>query len=352
MNLTIIIPTLGRMDLLVRLIDYYHSVKFKGRIVIGDGSVLADYERANKALGPYMKYIQIRHLYLPNSSVSDAVYAANEYIETDYVCLVGDDDFIVPSTAANCIRFLESNEEYVAAHGLGVLVGAGNGTAKKIDHAHYYQQPVREENSAMDRLRAHLEDYSVSLFSVHRIDIWKRMFSAYRHESAMTICDDKTFSAELLPCCMSVAMGKVGQVEGLYLVRQVHDRRYILSSWFQWLKSNKWQPSYTHFRKQLSIIITDLDGINEMEALDNVDVSFSAYLKKHISGRPDNRRNIFKQKIRKIPLATSVWQILKSLAPSTNNSDNVSIAGLTYKSSRYFHDFQEVLNSILPKQEK
>ena len=349
MNLTIIIPTLGRMDLLVRLIDYYHSVKFRGKIVISDGSVLADYEKANKALGPYMKYIQIRHLHLPNSSVSDAVYAANAYIETDYVCLVGDDDYIVPSTAATCIRFLESNEEYVAAHGLGVLVGAGNGTAKKIDHAHYYPQTVREENSAIDRLRAHLEDYSVSLFSVHRIDIWKRMFGAYRQGSAMTICEDKTFSAELLPCCMSVAMGKVGQVDGLYLVRQVHDRRYILSSWFQWLKSNKWQPSYTRFREQLSIIISELDGVNEMEALNNVEISFSAYLKRYISGSPDNRRNSLKQILKKIPLASSVWQILKSLAPPTNNSDNVSLAGLTHKSSRYFYDFQEVLNSILRK---
>ena len=335
------------MDLLLRLIGYYHSVEFKGKIVIGDGSVLSDYEKANKALRPFMDCVQIIHLHLPESSVSDTLHTANAYIETDYVCLVGDDDFIVPSTAAACIRFLESNEDYVAAHGLGVLVGAGDGTSEKIDHAHYYPQTLREEDSAVDRIKSHLEDYSVSLFSVHRTEIWKRMFSAYREGSTAALCEDKTFSAELLPCCMSVAMGKVGQVDGLYLVRQVHERRYILSSWFQWLKSNSWQPSYTCFREQLSAVITNLDGINQEAALNHVDNSFSKYLKRYIAGRTLNRRNNGKQTLKQIPLLMHVWQILKSFAPPTDNSHNVSYAGLTKKSSRYFHDFQEVLSSIL-----
>jgi hypothetical protein len=184
---------------------------------------------------------------------------------------------------------------------------------------------------------------------VHRIDTWQRMFSAYRHGGKTAPCQDKTFSAELLPCCMSVAMGKVGQVDGLYLVRQVHDRRYILSSWFQWIKSNNWQPSYTCFCEQLSTVITNLDGLNKVAALNNVDDSFSVYLKRFIIGRPKNRLYSVKKILKQFSFVVNVWRKLKSLAPPTNNSHNVSFTGLSHKSSRYFKDFQQVHISILRK---
>ena len=173
------------------------------------------------------------------------------------------------------------------------------------------------------------------------------MFSAYCDGGADARCDDKTFSAELLPCCLSVALGKIGQVDGLYLVRQVHDRRYILSGWFDWLKSNNWQPSYTCFREQLARVIADLDALDLVDALPIVDNAFSVYLKRHISGHPGNHGSRIRRIRKNFPFAVSVWRRFKSLAPATNNSHTVSFAGLKCQSSRYFHDFQAVLDSIL-----
>jgi len=172
------------------------------------------------------------------------------------------------------------------------------------------------------------------------------MFSAYCDNSATVQCEDKTFSAELLPCCLSVTLGKVGQVDGLYLVRQVHDRRYILSEWFQWLKSDNWQPSYTCFREQLGRVITDLDSLNLADALNIVDNAFSAYLKRNISGHPNNNESRIRPVLERIPFAVRVLRQLKSLAPATTNSHNVSFAGLKCQSSRYSDDFQAVLDAI------
>jgi len=346
MNLTIIIPTLGRTELLVRLISYYHSVGFKGKIVIGDGSALADYEKASAALRPYRDHLRICHLHLPDSSVSDAVHAANRYADTEYVCLVGDDDFIVPRTAAACIRFLETHTDYVAAHGLGVLVGSEGGRPQAVEYAHFYPQTIREENSAKDRLSAHLNNYSVSLFSVHRTDTWRRMFSAANDASGGTRCEDKTFSAELLPCCLSVSLGKIGQVEGLYLVRQVHGKRYILPNWFGWLSGEKWHPSLIHFRAQLGKAIAELDNLSFADALLVVDGAFSAYLRHFVSRNVKSRVGGMRNAIAKISYARWVWRRINALNPLASNGQSISYVGLTRPSSPYFRDFQAVLNVI------
>jgi glycosyltransferase domain-containing protein len=345
-NLTIIIPTLGRAGLLLRLIGYYHSVGFKGKIVIGDGSAMADYEKANAALRPYGDHLRVCHLHLPGSSVSDAVHAANAHADTEYVCLVGDDDFIVPRTAAACIRFLETHTDYVAAHGLGVLVGAKDGRPQAVEHAHFYPQTIREETSAKDRLIAHLNNYSVSLFSVHRTDTWRRMFSAANDASDGTRCEDKTFSAELLPCCLSVSLGKIGQVEGLYLVRQVHGKRYILPDWFCWLSGEKWQPSLIHFRTQLGKAIAELDNSSLADALLVVDSGFSAYLQHFVSRNNKSSVGGLRNALAKIPYARWGWRRINALNPVASSGQSISYVGLTRPSSPYFRDFQAVLDVI------
>jgi glycosyltransferase domain-containing protein len=314
--------------------------------VIGDGSTLADYERANQALQPYADRVRIRHLHLPGSSVSDAVHAANAHIDSKYACLVGDDDFIVPKTAEACIRFLEAHADYVAAHGLGVLIGGPDGKSNVVEHAHFYPQTIREEASAKERLSAHLNSYSVSLFSVHKVDTWRRMFNTTTDASEGTRCEDKTFSAELLPCCLSVSLGKIGQVEGLYLVRQVHGKRYILPSWFCWLSGEKWQPSLFHFRTQLGKTITDLDGLPIADALLAVDSAFSAYLKRHVSRQVKSNVGGLKNAIAKLPFARSVWRRVRALAPASNSARSISFAGLKRPSSPFCHDFRAVLEAI------
>ena len=349
MNLTIIIPTLGRMNLLLRLIHYYHTVAFKGMIVIGDGSSLSDYEKVNKALTRYIDYLQITHLHLPGSPVSDAVCVSNAYIKTDYVCLVGDDDFIVPITAAKCISFLEANKDYVASHGLGVILQSEHGDTQKIDNLIHYRQTVREENSALVRLRAHLEDYTVSLFSVHRTVIWKRMWSSYPRSNTDSLLKDKTFFDELIPCCMSVGMGKVGNVDGLYLVRQDHNKRYLLPSRYLWLLTKEWYSSFSIFRAQLARVICNIDSISYLYSLSMIDNLFSLYLDRCLFKSPTHPRVlIVKDRLRRFKFVFTIFRRLRWCLSSlfaTRNS--VSLIGFKNSSSPYYSDFKYVLSAVM-----
>jgi glycosyltransferase domain-containing protein len=349
-DLTIIVPTLGRPELLVRLIRYYDLIGFTGEIVIGDGSTEADYQRVNKELSLYAARLRIKHLSLPGYSVADAVRVCNQHVESSFACLIGDDDFIVPKTAASCIKFLEKYSDYVAAHGLGILVGASDGRPQAIESAHFYVQTIREEESAKERLIAHLNSYSVSLFSVHRIEVWRRMFSGATDVGDVTNCDDKTFSDELLPCCLSVSLGKIGQVEGLYLVRQVHGKRYILPTWFLWICNEKWHPSYVYFRNLTSKVIANIDNLPIADAEKIIDVAFSGYLMRQVSCR-EKPANFFayaivKSAISHLPFARNIWRRIIALGPASNSAESISLAGLKQRSSPYFNDFQAILIAI------
>ena len=118
MEVSLIIPTMNRPKLLLRLISYYASLKFEGKILIGDSSNAEIFRETARALESYKGSLDIWHRHLPGRSVAAAVLDMNEYLTTPYACLIPDDDFLVPRTLANCIQFLDSHPDYVAAHGV------------------------------------------------------------------------------------------------------------------------------------------------------------------------------------------------------------------------------------------
>ena len=60
-------------------------------------SSLTIFQEVNSVLTAYQNSLNINHYHLPGRSVAAAVQEMNAYVTTAYVCLVGDDDFIVPA---------------------------------------------------------------------------------------------------------------------------------------------------------------------------------------------------------------------------------------------------------------
>ena len=175
MDFSIIVPTMNRPDFLLRLIRYYVALHFQGNILIGDSSAVEIFEETAQKIKKIKGRLNILHSHLPGRSVAAAVAEMNEHLETAYVCLTGDDDFIVPDSAAKCIEFLNQNLDYVAAHGKGVLITTETGTKTTLLGVSDYPQTIIHHDRASDRAAYHLEHYSVSLFSVHKAAVWRKM---------------------------------------------------------------------------------------------------------------------------------------------------------------------------------
>jgi glycosyltransferase domain-containing protein len=345
MNFSLIIPTMNRPELLLRLIHYYHGLGFSGRILIGDSSEEKVFLETAELLNAYVDKLFVDHRHLPRHSVSEVVSVLAEDVTTDYVALLPDDDFLTPSGIGECVSFLNSNPQYVAAHGIGVLVSSEGGDCRRIDGACSYPQPRLDGETAAERLDAHLAGYSVSLFSVHRATVWKRMYSPVAKVQRPHDVSDKSFVDELIPCCLSVVCGKIKQLDRLYLVRQVHEDRYLLPTWFKWISSEKWLPSYTYFRQCLAQEIAGTDLVSQEAAADLVDEVFASYLQESISFhkvKPGRESASGRLAWIPIPVRKVLRRLRVVLVPA-----HISLDSLLVSSNPYNGDFMPVYSSVV-----
>lgn len=347
MDITLLIPTMNRPELLQIELRYYQSLNFSGKILIGDSSDPSISKQIKVSLRQYANSLDVQYRYLPGCEPGEVLRVLGDEVKTSYVAFTADDDFLVPAGMARCVEFLEEHADFVAAHGMGVIVSTNEG---RIDYAGYYAQPVIEGLNASQRLTDHLTDYTVSLFSVHRAETWRAMFND------IPKIKDKAFGSELLPCCMTSVLGKIRQLDGLYLIRQFHPKRYLLPGWFEWITSPDWQPDYQQFNHLIAKGISQQDGIPQKEAQQIVGRAFSTYLASSIStSQPkfvDESAPAWKQSLGRIPGSRQAWHAIRKLAKPDSSrkgeglADEITLAGLLDPSSPYHHDFIPVYNSI------
>jgi glycosyltransferase domain-containing protein len=345
MDVSIVIPTMNRPAMLRRLIAYLASTGFGGEVLIGDSSSEAVFQSTGHAVARCQGNLTIRHIPLPGRSIAEAIKELNESLRTSYVCLVGDDDFVVPRTIGCCIAFLKDNPAYVAAHGVGVLITSPS-SPNTIERAAPYKQPIAEENSAARRLAAHLGSYSVSLFAVHRTEAWRKMFGDIKTGQHAKYCKDAAFAAELLPCCLSVVYGKVKQVEGLYLVRQTHSQRYLLPNWLSWVSSSAWSGSYVYFRNCLSRELSTQDGIPLSEAETCVEQAFVVYFGNVVRKTLGRTPSPVRDRLQNYHLLQEGWRAVRSARDRMVPGNRLSLACLLSVESPYYTDFRPIYEAV------
>lgn len=344
MDITLLIPTLNRPEFLLRELHYYQSVNFRGKIFIGDSSEATVAEKIKNSLRQFDNLLEIYYYPLPGYNIAHALKAMTDKVTTKYAAVIGDDDFFIPSGLGRCIEFLDNNSEYVAAHGESIVIGLPYINSQSIQFSNHCPQPTISAATAAQRLVAHLTYYSVTLFSVHRIEAWRTMF---KYLGDIT---DNIFGSELLPCCLSVVLGKTKQLNGLYLIRQNHENRYSLPTWFKWITSETWYPGYAAFCRYLAEEIARQDGITPDEAKEVVSQAFSVYL---VQGCPTNTsrpRPCWRRIVGQIPGLKTVWHILQLLRNKAFNEDKYYFGNIIKPESPYYNDFMPIYKIVTQRQ--
>ena len=172
------------------------------------------------------------------------------------------------------------------------------------------------------------------------------MFSFWPSSNAANGCLDKTFAAELLPCCLSVAAGKIAQIEGLYLVRQVHHKRLVLPSLLRWISGESWHSSFKYFINAISMLIVDLDGIQPQEACKITEDAFLTYFKGNLVNRSPSRWKKARLILGKIPLAKSILRKIRKLSTPSTCAKDISLQGILSVKSPLNLDFMPVYDAV------
>lgn len=106
---TIIIPEHNRPEHLKRLLEYFLS--FNLNIIVIDSSNIKF-----KYLNEYND--KVTYKFYPKMDLANKLFKILDLIETPYVVMCADDDFLVPNSIVKIIAFLEKNPEYNSGQGI------------------------------------------------------------------------------------------------------------------------------------------------------------------------------------------------------------------------------------------
>jgi glycosyltransferase domain-containing protein len=274
--ITIVIPTLNRPAFAVRALEHLAAAGFGGEVLVGDSSETEAARHTREAIDRLKPRLRAVHLDCRGMDDRLTLHRLACEVRTPYVAYIGDDDFLIPSGIEECVAFLEREPSFVAANGQAwtfeVRAGQAHGRFRIYES---YFQPELTQDSARARLESLLADYQVGLFSVHRAAAWKEM---WRRSPEVR---DRTFSAELLPCCLSAVLGKTKRLDCLYLLRQsVHAAHYVLPRAGDWTTGAHWRPSLDTFCEELARHIQSVDGAAGQMPTSSIEERFVAlYLK-------------------------------------------------------------------------
>lgn len=340
--ISILIPTKNRSDFLIRALRYYRDVGYKHWICIGDSSVGIHAETARRAVMYFKKSLRINYLECPELNIVACHNRIVELVTTPYIACVSDSGFLVPESLEKCVKFLDSHPDYSVAHGVGAVFTLKNdGPYGQIQGLSKYRAlPEIEEDIASARLINHLNRYSVTMYCVYRLETWKKI---WRYS---TDIKDASFAGELLPCCLSVIYDKAKQLDGLYLVRHIHNQRYLLPNTFEWITGPDWYPSYQVFIDCLASALTEQDKITLEKARDIAKQAFSVYLIKGIVGHYDGRKNLRARAKSLLKPILTLRKILKDAKDSLFPLQNLTLSALKNHRSPFYKDFMPIYQII------
>lgn len=256
--ISLLIPTMNRSEFLGRLLQYYADTKFRGKILIGDSSNAAHLAKTKLIISANRKNLDIDHFEYPGLNNAQCISLMLRSVDTPYSAFIADDDFLVPNALEKCVEFLDRHPDYSAVHGEGISVQLDKSGAWGAPNlASEYGQAQVFGDTAVERVNEYERNPLSTLFCVHRTETWREMYKD------VTSIQDIAIGTEILPCYLSVVLGKVKAIDGLHVIRQLHDQQYIYrSDPIVWITSPEWQPSFRDFCSSVSAAIARRDSIS------------------------------------------------------------------------------------------
>jgi glycosyltransferase domain-containing protein len=350
---SIIVPTINRPDFLIRLLRYYAKISSPFPIVIGDSSTPDHVDKLKPIIEELKNSLQLDYVLYPDLNDSQTIRALADRVKTPYVVFVADDDFLIPNSLKKCIDFLDKNADYSAVHGKGIVFALQvTGCYGPFSGLGNYPQPVVGQQRASERLLAHLSNYRVSLFSVHRTKTWQRMYQNIH------LSKDKSFT-ELLPSCLSAVFGKIKELDCLYLIRQGHSQRYFLPDVFDWLTGPHWLSSYENFRDVLAKELSIEDSISLHRSQEIVKQAFWAHISHLLSLKFGQKyqtfslREGYKRKLQQSVIwRDHIFPFLQMGRSKVYRSNHLELNMLLHRRSPYHADFMPFYELVSAHGEK
>jgi glycosyltransferase domain-containing protein len=272
--LTVVIPSYGRQDFLLRQCVYWH----------GSGAVVLIVDGSPKPLGERAQHIlsglrDITYLHSP-TSLKDRLKQAAKLIQTRYAVMLGDDEFFLFSGLRSAIHLLEKNHELVACIGQSLHYYLSDNGIKCSYGVGYntYRYEIKQDH-VQDRLNSSMKEYNAATcYAVTKSSIWCRSWGNLQEFSS-------SYVYELEHTLVTYIWGKLGSVDDVYWMRSSEnpptstaDNNRGLST-EEWWTSKKYKTEQVNFITKLTDELINAQNINRAKAEAIVSYAFNVYLK-------------------------------------------------------------------------
>jgi glycosyltransferase domain-containing protein len=245
--LSIVVPTRGRATFMRRLLKYFADSGCPWPIVLADEGAAEDREIIASLVREHAGSLRLVHRFTigPCDFIGKVRDALAE-VATPYVVLGADDDFFSLQGLMAAVAWLEANADYSLAHGLaiGFHVAGDDAVHGGMHRLSAYRQSAVEQDSALQRVVAHLPGYATTWYSVQRTS---EALENYTITGSLGL--DVRFR-EFLPSFLAVARGKAKKLPTFYMARQMHDQQVSSVSsegWFDWLVAPDFARQFAAF---------------------------------------------------------------------------------------------------------
>ena len=171
-RVTIIIPTISRPDFVKRQITFWS--RFDAQIRILDGAQAAIDLSSFGTLPTHIQYLhEPKHF---NERLAEAA----RHIDTEYACLLPDDEFFLPTGLERSIDYLDTNPSDMGCVGKVLMFFVDQGRFLAYQDYEYWKDFAGDSSTAELRVKEILPPKKVHKveFAVLRSNIWKKIFSS------------------------------------------------------------------------------------------------------------------------------------------------------------------------------
>ena len=338
MDLTILVPTKNRFYYINKLINYYSTINFSGKIFILDSSDELIREKIKEKIRE-TKNITIEYEFSPGYPCALMKKYIN-HVSTDYVVFSGDDDYFIYSGIRKNLDFLKANKDFIGCTGEGLSVHSTE-DKKKINFILDYRQAKIIGSTSTSRLSTQFQDYKVPIFSIFRKEYFKKFLEPVpSYDDFKDICPDKMIVDEYIIEAAMVAYGKIQHLDHPYLVRHIHAERHIegliIGHNQDWIKSAEYEKSTNYFFKAMATIISEIDKIENHDA----EVFFKKIFQQHVSEMIASTKQSFVKKF--IYKIFSIFNPLRKLRYSIIKNTFSRV----YKYAIANNEYKKILHSI------
>ena len=175
LRLTLVMPTYNRQDYALRNMRYWSNKGVTLRVLDGSNAPIED--RLLETLG---KNIIYRH---DRVTIHQRLKSVIPEISTEYVALMGDDEFYINSAVISCINELDADDSIVGCCGQCMGFSFDDNINKVCGWLPYgadffnYNEVMYEDS--VERLESHMKNYKPTLiYGITRAQQWKTAFKA------------------------------------------------------------------------------------------------------------------------------------------------------------------------------